>query len=182
MSMTKGKIKAMQKAVLGMILGVAASTAQAKPILRHVQGLHGIEANAGITAIGKALAIEGSYYFSPCWQIKAAIGGEVDKFTDNAYRSIFTQPGLAYTIFTNYRNVFLNILGGANLHFECYRPKNQKQNCTNFNIGLALGGEIELFLIRRFEALLAGGARIFFLKSPYGKIDYFLSLGGRFSF
>ena len=109
--MTKGKIKAMQKAVLGMLLGLAASTAEAKPILRHVEGLHGIEANAGITAMGKALAIEGSYYFSPCWQIKAGIGVEVDKFTDNAYRSIFTQPGVGYTIFTNYRNIFLNILG-----------------------------------------------------------------------
>ena len=42
----------MQKAVLG----VAASMAEAKPILRHVEGLHGIEANVGITAMGKALA------------------------------------------------------------------------------------------------------------------------------
>ena len=109
MAMTKGKIKAMQKAVLGMLLGIAASTAQAKPILRHVKGIHGIEANAGITAIGKALAIEGSYYFSPCWQIKAGIGGEVDRFTDNAYSNIFTQPVLAYTMFTNYRNFFFNI-------------------------------------------------------------------------
>ena len=165
-----------------MLLGVAASTAQAKPILRHVKGLHGIEANAGITAMGKALAIDWSYYFSPCWQIKAGIGGEVDKFTDNAYSNIFTQPVLAYTMFTNYRNVCLNILGGANLHFESYRPKKQQEGCTNFNIGLALGGEIALFLIRRFEALLAGGSRIFFLKSPYGQVDYFLSLGVRFSF
>ena len=165
-----------------MLLWVVASTAEAKPILRHVEGLHGIEANAGITAMGKALAIDWSYYFSPCWQIKAGIGGEVDKFTDNAYSNIFTQPGVAYTIFTNYRNVFLNILGGANLHFESYRPKKQKEDCSNFNIGLALGVEIELFLMRRFEALLAGGSRIFFLKSPYGKVDYFLSLGVRFSF
>ena len=61
-------------------------------------------------------------------------------------------------------------------------PKKQKEDCSNFNIGLALGVKIELFLIRRFEALLAGGSRIFFLKSPYGKVAYFLSLGVRFSF
>ena len=180
--MNKRKVKAMKRVVLGILLGVVASSAQAKPILRHVKGLHGIEANAGITAMGKALAINWSYYFSPCWQIKAGIGGEIDKFTDNDYRNIFTQPVLAYTIFTNYKNVFLNMLGGANLHLEWYQPRNQKEHCTNFNIGLALGGEIELFLIRRFEALLAGGSRIFFLTSPYGKVDYFLSLGLRFSF
>ena len=82
----------MQKAVLGMLLWVVASTAEAKPILRHVEGLHGIEANAGITAIGKSLAIEWSYYFSPCWQIKAGIGAAIDKLLDPAYTNFFTQP------------------------------------------------------------------------------------------
>jgi hypothetical protein len=125
--MTKGKIKAMQKAVLGTLLWVVASTAEGKPILRHVEGLQGIEANAGITAIGKALAIEWSYYFAPCWQIKAGIGAEVDKFTDNAYRNIFTQPVLAYTLFTNHRNLFFNMLGGTKLHFERYQQKKRRR-------------------------------------------------------
>lgn len=71
----------------------------AKPILRHVEGLHGIEANAGITAIGKSCAIDWSYYFTPCWQIKAGIGAEIDKFQDSAYRNIFTQPVVAHTIY-----------------------------------------------------------------------------------
>ena len=56
------------------------TSAFTKPILRHVEGLHGIEANAGITAIGKSCAIDWSYYFTPCWQIKAGIGAEIDKF------------------------------------------------------------------------------------------------------
>ncbi len=174
----------MQKAVLGTLLWVVASTAEAKPILRHAAGLHGIEANAGITAIGKALAIEWCYYFSPCWQIKAGLGVEVDKFTDNAYRSIFTQPVLAYTIFTNHRNLFFNMLGGTKLHFERYQQKKKKEKeyDSNFNIGLVPGIEIELFLMRRFEVLLSGGSRIFLLKSPYGKVDYFPSLGVRFPF
>lgn len=152
------------------------------PVLRHIKGLHGIEFNAGIAAMGKSLAMDWSYYFSPCWQIKAGLGVEVDKFKDNAYRNIFTQPVLAYTLFTNHRNLFFNILGGTKLHFERYRLKKKKEYDSNFNIGLVLGGEIELFLMRRFEVLLSGGSRIFFLKSPYGMLDYFLTLGFRVSF
>ncbi|HAN49846.1 MAG TPA: hypothetical protein DCQ08_02395 [Amoebophilaceae bacterium] len=159
-------------------------TSYGNPFLRHVQGLHGIEVNAGITAMGKSLAMDWSYYFFPCWQIKAGLGAEVDKFKDNAYRNIFTQPVVAYTLFTNHRNLFFNILGGTKLHLERYRlkKKKEKEYDRNFNIGLVLGGEIELFLMRRFEVLLSGGSRIFLLQSPYGMLDYFLTLGFRISF
>jgi len=157
-------------------------TPSSKPFLRHVQGLHGIELNAGITAMGKSLAMDWSYYFSPCLQIKAGLGVEVDKLTDTTYRNVATQPVLAYTLFSNHSNLFFNVLGGTKLHFESYRLKKKKENDSHFNIGLVLGAEIELFLMRRLEVLLAGGSRIFFLKSPYGRLDYFLGLGFRISF
>lgn len=153
-----------------------------KPFLRHVQGLHGIEVNAGITAMGKSLAMDWSYYFAPRWQIKAGLGVEVDKFTNTTYRNIATQPVIAYTLFSNRRNLFFNMLGGAKLSFERYRLKKKKEDDSHFNMGLVLGAEIELFLLRRLEVLLAGGSRVFFLKSPFGKVDYFLNLGFRVSF
>jgi len=34
------------------------------------------------------------------------LGVEADKFTDSAYRNISAQPVLAYTLFTNNRNLF----------------------------------------------------------------------------
>ena len=70
---------------LSLVSLAPSRSAFSKPILRHVEGLYGIEVNAGITAIGKALAIDGSYYFAPCWQIKAGLGVEIDKFQDSAY-------------------------------------------------------------------------------------------------
>jgi hypothetical protein len=153
-----------------------------KPFLRHVQGLHGIEVNAGITAMGKSLAMDWSYYFAPFWQIKAGLGEEVDSFTKSTYRNIATQHVVAYTLFSNRRNLFFNMLGGAKLSFERYRLKKKKEDDNHFNMGLVLGAEIELFLLRRLEVLLAGGSRVFLLKSPFGKVDYFLSLGFRISF
>ena len=176
----------MKKAVFMLALSLVAlaprKSAFAKPILRHVEGLHGIEANAGITAIGKACAIDWSYYFTPCWQIKAGLGAEINQFQDNAYRNIFTQPVVAHTLFTNYNNVFLNVVGGASLHLESYWHKKQQKSNNNFNIGIVLGGELELFLVRHWAALLSGGSRIFFLNSPCGKMDYFLSFGMRITF
>lgn len=157
-------------------------TASSEPMLRHAHGLHGIELNAGITAVGKSLVVDWSYYFSPCWQIKAGIGVEVDKLKDNAYRNIFTQPILVYTILSNHRNLFFNILGGTKLHFESFRPKHNKERNHNFNAGLVLGGETEIFIANNFEILLSGGTRMFLLKTPYGNLDYFLNLGLRFSF
>jgi hypothetical protein len=157
-------------------------SSSSKPFLRHVQGLHGIEINAGITAMGKSLAMDWSYYFSPCWQIKAGLGVEVDKLTDTTYRSIATQPVVAYTLFSNRRNLFFNMLGGTKLGFEKYRLKKKEEDDSHFNMGLVLGAEVELFLFRRLELLLAGGSRVFFLESPFGKVDYFLSLGFRISF
>ena len=153
-----------------------------KPFLRHVQGLHGIEVNTGITAMGKSLAMDWSYYFSPCWQIKAGLGVEVDKLTESTYRNIATQPVVAYTLFSNRRNLFFNMLGGTRLGFERYRLKKKKEPESHFNMGLVLGAEIELFLWRRLEVLLSGGSRVFFLNSPFGKVDYFVSLGFRISF
>jgi hypothetical protein len=153
-----------------------------KPILRHVKGMHGIEMNLGIASIGKSLAIDWSYYFAPCWQIKVGLGTEAEQSQDNTYRNLFTQPVCVNTLYGNNRNFFFNLLGGARLHLESNQPKKKKESAQSANIGLVLGAETELFLIGKFEILLSGGTRIFLLKSTYGRMDYFLNMGFRMSF
>ena len=59
----------MKKTVFILALSLVAlaprTSVFAKPILRHVKGLHGIEANAGITAIGQSCAIDWSIILLP---------------------------------------------------------------------------------------------------------------------
>lgn len=47
------------------------------------------------------------------------------------------------------------------------------------NVGLVLGGELDLFIANRLELLLGAAPRIFFLKDPYNRIDYYLNIGIR---
>jgi len=163
------------------VLLLMAHTMAAKPTIRHVRGMHGIELNAGIAAVGKALAIDWSYYFSPHWQIKAGLGAETDKFQDNTYSNIFTQPVCVHTLYSNHKNWFFNMLGGARFHLESHQTKKKKELHKSGNIGLVFGSETELFLASKFSILLSGGIRVLLLKNIYGRIDYFLHMGFRMS-
>ena len=172
-------VKNTPKAVLVVVfcwLHFALSKSLADPVLRHTSGLQGVEANAGMVAIGPFGSLEWSYCFSSNWQAKAGLGGVWIKKNEAVYKAIFTQPVLLRTLVSNHRNFFLNALLGTNLVCESVKKGYQ------FNVGMALGGELEVFLIHRLAFLCSGGYRLFFLKSPYGRSDYFLGAGLRFSF
>ena len=174
--MTKGKIKAMQKAVLGMLLWVAASTAEAKPILRHVEGLKGLEINLGIQAMAPFAEINGMLHITRNWLVKIGLGGAKSlKQRGGEYKAIFSQPGVGYTLLDNSRNLFLSALIGP---YIVYEQLNKEQQ---FNIALALGGELAFFLLHRLEVVGSGGMRYFFRDSKAGSLGYFLGAGLRFT-
>ena len=153
-----------------------------QPILRHIQGFYGLELNAGIAAIGKFLTLEGSYYLSSCWQTKLGLGAGMEKSKSITYKIFFLQPTIVYTLFSNKRNCYVNMLGGGLFSYEHYQEQRQKKERHNFNVGLVMGGELELFFLYRYELLLAAGPRVFFFDNPYGRLDYYLSLGLRLTF
>lgn len=172
------------------LLAWGANTASAKPLhtfqgipsIRHVQGTKSISIHAGIAALGKDLSINYSYHFAPHCQIKVGLGTEVDRLKNNTYKSIFTQPVLGYTLYSNHKNWFFKVLGGTKLHIESYQPKKKKKRINTGNMGLVGGGETELFLIKNVALSLSGGLRMFLLTSPYGSADYFLNLGFKIDF
>jgi len=108
----------------------------------------------------------------PIGKFRAGLGVEVDRFPNSSFQIFFTQPVFAWALYTNYKNVFLNVLGGANFHL------NSRRN-TRFNV---LGGESELFLFGQLVILLSGGPRYFLLKNDYGNFGYFLNIGIRVGF
>lgn len=63
-----------------------------------------------------------------------------------------------------------------------YQEERQHKKQANFNLALVLGGELALFIVHRLELLLGAAFRVFFLKDPYSRIDYSLSLGVRITF
>lgn len=160
------------------------NTSRGIPSIRHVQGVKNIGIHAGFASMGKALSIDHSYHFAPHWQIKVGLGAEVDKLKNNAYRSIFTQPVFGYMLYSNHKHWFFTVLGGAKFHVEYHRPKKKdKEKSTHSgNIGLVVGGETELFLVKNVSLALSGGLRMFLLKSPYGRTDYFLNMGLKIGF
>ncbi|MHA7877733.1 MAG: hypothetical protein ACX93T_02275 [Bacteroidota bacterium] len=159
-----------------------ASSAHGKPLLRNAPGMQGIGINAGITSIGRSLDVDWSHYFSLHCKLKAGLGVELDSVKDNTYKNIFTQPVITYTVASNYRNWFLNVLGGAKLHFESHRSQKREAQYSTGNMGLVIGVETELFIAKNFEILLSGGGRMLMVKTPYGNLDYFLNLGLRYAF
>jgi hypothetical protein len=69
------------------------------------------------------------------------------------------------------------MLGGTRLHFGRYQFKKGKEDDGNFNIGLVLGAEVELLMMRRFKVWLERVDIKCFLKSSFEQLDYFLNLG-----
>lgn len=150
------------------------------PNIRHVQGLHGIALNMGKASIGRYCLVDWGYYYTPHWQLKVGLGAERHRSTHYTYQHIYIQPVFSRTMYSNHTYWFFSMLGGANLHIEHH--VNKQQEAQAVNVGLVVGTENAFFLARNFEVLLTGGAKILLLKNPYGMLDYFSSLGVRFSF
>ena len=162
------------------------NTSQAAPIIRHVKGLQGIGMHVGGTAIAKEAALLGEYHFSPEWKASIGLGGEVDRIKENSYQTVFLQPLLGWTLYTNHKRWSIRLLAGAKMHLESYQSqkekrKKEKRNYTG-NIGLVGGGEVELFLTKYVSLQGSGGLRIFFKKYDLeGKADYFFNIGLKIS-
>jgi hypothetical protein len=178
----KAKGHSLTGKVLVVLLLWATPRAQGapKPVLRHVKGFHGMELNGGIGARGKLLDLGWSYYLSSSWQFKWGIAFEYHKQRANTYLKILSAPLFSYTLYTNQSNLFISLLGGPFCSYESIKIKKKDKN--SFNLGLSLGGETSFFLFHRLELLLGAGGRICFLKSPCGRLDYYLTLGLRITF
>lgn len=154
------------------------------PSIRHVQGVRSIGIHAGIAPLGKAVSIDYSYHFASRWQINAKLGMVLDKLNDHNYRNVFIQPMLGYTLYSDHRHWFLAALGGAQFHIESHQPCRKHKENRHYvkNLGVMAGGGSELFLTENVSLFLSGGLRIFLLKSPHGRMDYFLDLGLKIGF
>ena len=154
----------------------------AAPIFRHLPGLVGLEVQVGKAAIGYFLAAEGSYYISSHWQLKAGIGWETATNGSLVYHNVFSHPTLAYTLWSNGHNLYLNLLTGLVFFYEHCLEQRQGTRQTSFNAGGAVGLELELFLAGRWELVLSAAPRLMLRNEPYGRFGYALSLGTRISF
>ena len=63
------------------------------------------------------------------------------------YKIFFLQPTTVYTLFSNKRHCYVNMLGRGLLSYEHYQEQRQKKERHNFNVGLLTGGELELSCI-----------------------------------
>ena len=162
------------------------NTSKATPIIRHVQGMQCIGMYLGGTAIGKEGVLVGEYHFAPEWKASIGVGGEVDRINNNRYHTVFLQPLLGSTLYTDHKRWSIRVLAGAKMHLESYqcqkeKRKKEKRNYTG-NIGLVGGGEVELFLTKYVSLQGSGGLRIFFKKYDLeGKADYFFNIGLKIS-
>ncbi|MHB9147572.1 MAG: hypothetical protein ACYC2U_04020 [Candidatus Amoebophilus sp.] len=153
-----------------------------RPTLRHTSGMQGIGAGVGISTISYKALVEWGYHFSSYSQIKVGVGGEWKNKDTLAYRSPFVQATFNYTFYTNYKDLFLNMLAGPLVQYTSYQNKVINLKETSFNVGLIVGGEIELFLTSNIELVASGGPTILFLKNKYGRLGYVLSIGLKFNF
>ena len=160
------------------------NTSQAAPIIRHVKGMQGIGMHVGGTAIGKEAVLVGEYHFSPKWKASIGLGGEVDRIKENSYHTVFLQPLLGWTLYTNHKRWSIRLLAGAKMQLESYqsreqRGKKEKRNYTG-NLGLVGGGEIAWFLTKYISLQGSGGLRIFLKGNDLkDRWDYLLNIGFR---
>lgn len=152
------------------------------PILHHIRGLQGIGASVGISSMGYKALAEWGYYFSIYSQIKIGVGGEWKNRDTLIYRSPFVQSTFNYTLYTNYKDLFLNILAGPIVHYASYQDTLIKLKESNFNVGVFVGGEIELFLIDNIALITRGGPTVYFLKNKYGRLGYLFNVSLQFNF
>ena len=160
------------------------NTSKGTPIIRHVKGMQGIGMHVGGTAIGKEAVLVGEYHFSPEWKASVELGGEVDRINNNCYHTVFLQPLLGWTLYTNHKRWSIRLLSGAKMHLESYQCQKEKRNKEkrNYtgNIGLVGGGEIAWFLTKYIALQGSGGLRIFLKGNDLkDRWDYFFNIGFR---
>jgi hypothetical protein len=160
----------------------SASPSFKKPTLRHTSGMQGIGASVGISTISYKALAEWGYHFSSYSQIRIGVGGEWKNKDTVAYHSPFAQATFHYTLYTNYKDLFLNILAGPLVHYTSCQNKIINLKETSFNVGLVIGGEVELFLTSNIAFTASGGPTILFLKNKHGRLGYLLSIGLKFNF
>ena len=153
-----------------------------KPFLRHTQGMQGLGLQVGKASIDYKVKAEWVYHFSANVQAKLAIGGGLAKPKDALYKNLLLQPTIGYTLASNGRNWHFNLLGATNLTYTRYQENRLESTHKNFNVGLLVAGEVEVYIVRNLVLVLQAGPTLYFLKTPYKKLDYHLSIGLRMDF
>lgn len=170
-----------------------AESIKEKSFVRRAKGMRGLGLFGGLASIGPIVGLELSYQFLLSSHFKILSGIEWKDQDYVTYRSLFLQPTVYHTFFTNYHNFCLNMGGGLILtYIKRYDEKVDRgtqnddkkfdKGKSNFNAGLVLGGEIELFLAKTLEINLSGGPIVYLFKDDYDRISYYLSLGLKFNF
>ncbi|MHB9146856.1 MAG: hypothetical protein ACYC2U_00060 [Candidatus Amoebophilus sp.] len=164
-----------------------------KAFVRRAKGMNGVGIFGGTASIGPIGGLEWSYQAFLSSHLKVLGGIERKKQPYITYRSLFLQPMLYHTVFTNYHNFCVNM--GEGLIFTHIRRYDEKlehagrsddeqynKDKSNLNVGVVLGGEIELYVFKTFEITLSGGPIIYIFKDPYDRISYYINLGLKFNF
>ena len=158
------------------------NTSTKTPIIRHVQGMKCIGMYLGGTAIGKEGALVGDYYFSPKWKASIGLGGEIGRTNKHCYHTVFLQPLLGFTLYTDHKRWYIRVLSGTKMHMESFYTNKQRydKEKRNYkaNIGLVGGAEIELFLSKHVSVQVSAGLRMFLKKNDLeDRRDAFLNIG-----
>lgn len=144
---------------------------------RHLKGQQGIEANIGITQLGKFFNLGYSRNLSHTVYAKFQAGAEAGNYAKKIYSFIsYTADAGIYYAPINIEKI-LYIGGNAGISLNMDKVKSSEMQSRNFtNYGAFIGAEAECFVSDRF-VLLANFKQKFLLNQQYGSLVYFAGVG-----
>jgi len=115
--------------------------------LRHAQGVKAFGAAYGITAGGHYFQVDGIYYLEQ--KIGAGIVGSynIGEINGIEFQRMELSPALTYSPFNVSGFFFLNTFAGLTARYETFNGTSELDVDNQFNMGLFIGGEGEVFLL-----------------------------------
>lgn len=150
------------------------------PELRHTQGFQGWEGAVGMTSMGPLLGAGYSQYLNRAWYWKAGLSMQHKTRAGVSYHHFSVHPALCRCFWQPTGRCYVNLLGAMLLTYEGHYERGN--TTSNFNLGLAVGTELEYFLNGYLALLLSFAPHYYFLASPYRNLGYCLASGIKWSF
>jgi hypothetical protein len=171
----------------GVVVG--ANRVQAMPqaeekniLVRHAIGNHALKGFVGESSLGWIGGMEWSYQLSFLGSVRILSGMEWKNERLSSFRGGFLQPMYFRTVWTNYDRLILNLgVGGITNYNKIFDQKSTKPY-SGFNVGVVLGGEVEIFVLGAIELVFSGGPILYFLKDPFERFSYYVNAGIKFNF
>ncbi|MEL6152426.1 MAG: hypothetical protein AAFQ78_00155 [Bacteroidota bacterium] len=148
-----------------------------RPVLRHTKSFAGLEAQVGLSSVGKTLTLGFGTYWRRTWYWKLPLTGTQQTQGGVRYQSIALAPTIAWSVFAQRSTCYWNLTAALAACYERHEELSRDYHKANFNMAVALGTEIELFLTNSLVLLLSAAPAYYFLKNPYGRFGYHLALG-----